>query len=332
MVRYFYWIGQTGELAMVDLLRIETFLHAAEHLNFSEAARILHLSQPTVSHHIKILEKELGVALFERQGASITLTEAGRILLPWARRMLRDSIEMQEMMESFKEGIAGNLQIACSTTSGKYVLPQLAARFALRHPHIHTKLLRCTPISVVPNLLEREANLGVVSYEILGKEIEIQEFFKDRIVFIVPQNHPFISRSSIQPEELLDETVIIRETTSGTRKIVLSELAKYDISLEDLDILMEIGNAEAIVRTVAAGYGVSFVSKLAVSCALERGTVVEVPIDGLNLVRKIYMVRRKLDHSSRPADAFWSFIHDPSNKDLIELADRGDSNNTIRDL
>jgi DNA-binding transcriptional LysR family regulator len=317
---------------MVDLLRIETFIHAAEHLNFSEAARILHLSQPTVSHHIKNLEQELGVVLFEREGTSISLTEAGRLLLPWARRMLRDSIEMQEMMESLKEGIAGNLQIACSTTAGKYVLPQLAARFSLRHPNIQTKLMRCTPISVVPNLLEKEANLGVVSFEIPGKEIEIQEFFKDRIVFIVPKNHPFIARSSIEPEELLNEPIMMRETTSGTRKIVLSELAKYDISLENLKTFMEIGNAEAIVRTVAAGYGVSFVSKLAAACALERGNVVTLPIDGLNLVRKIFMVRKKLDSSNRPADAFWSFIHDPSNKDLIELAGRGDLNYTIQDI
>ena len=317
---------------MIDLLKVETFVHAAEHLNFSEAARILHLSQPTVSHHIKSLEQELGVVLFERDGTSIKLTEAGRLLLPWARRMLRNSIEIQEMMESLKEGIAGNLQIACSTTAGKYVLPQLAARFSLRHPNISTKLLRCTPISVVPNLLEKQANLGVVSYEIPGKEIEIQEFFKDLIIFIVPKDHPFVSRSTIQPEDLLGEPVMIRELTSGTRKIVLSELAKFDIHQEDLNIFMEIGNAEAIVRTVAAGYGVSFVSKLAAACALERGNVVAVPIEGLNLLRKIYMVRRKLEHSNRPADAFWSFIHDPSNKDVIELASRGDLNYTIQDI
>ncbi len=317
---------------MVDLLRIETFLHAAEHLNFSEAARILHLSQPTVSHHIKNLEQELGVSLFERDGSSISLTEAGRLLLPLARRMLRDSSEMQEMMESVKQGIAGNLHIACSTTAGKYVLPQLSARFSLRHPNIRTKLLRCTPLSVVPNLLEKEANLGVVSSEIPSKEIELQEFFKDLIIFIVPRNHPFVSRSSIQPEDLLSEPVMMREPTSGTRKIMLSELAKYDISLENLNVFMEIGNAEAIVRTVAAGYGVSFVSKLAAACAMERGNVVAVPIEGFNLVRNIYMVRKKLVSSNRPADAFWGFIHDPSNKDLIELAGRGDLNYTIQDI
>ncbi|MFL7813681.1 MAG: selenium metabolism-associated LysR family transcriptional regulator [Anaerolineales bacterium] len=317
---------------MVDLLRIETFLHAAQYLNFSEAARVLHLSQPTVSHHIKTLEQELGVTLFERQGASIKLTDAGRQLLPWAKRMLRDSIELQEMMESLKKGLAGDLIIACSTTAGKYVLPQLAARFSIRHPNIRTQLLRCTPTSVIPNLLEREANLGVVSYEIPGKDIEIQEFFQDSIVFIVPQNHRFAARESINPEELLGESIIMRESTSGTRKVVLSELAKCDISLEDLSVFMEIGNAEAIVHTVAAGYGISFTSKLAAACVIERGNIVAVPIEGLSLVRTIYMVRKRLDNSNRLSDAFWSFVHDPSNKDLISLGGRGDIPYAIQDI
>jgi DNA-binding transcriptional LysR family regulator len=317
---------------MVDLQRIETFLHAAQNLNFSEAARILHLTQPTVSHHIKNLENDLGVELFERQGASIKLTEAGRLLVPWARKVLRDSIEMQEMMESLKEGIAGNLAIACSTTAGKYVLPQLAARFSLRHPKIRTTLLRCAPATVVPNLFDGKANLGVVSYEIRNNEMELQRFFQDSIVAIVPRNHPFVSQNKILPEDLLDQPIIMREDTSGTRKIVLSELAKHDISLEDLDIFMEIGNAEAIIRTVAAGYGISFVSKLAVGCALERGNVVAVPIQGMNLIRTIYMVRKRLNVSHRPQDAFWSFVHDASNQDLIEMAGRGDLDYSIQDL
>ena len=317
---------------MVDLLRIETFLHAAENLNFSEAARNLHITQPTVSHHIKTLEQELGVELFERQGAAIKLTDAGRLLVPWARRVMRDSIEMQEIMESLKKGMAGSLQIACSTTAGKYVLPHLAARFSIRHPNVQTTLLRCTPASVAMNLLEGEANLGVVSYEIPGKDMELQEFFHDLISVIVPRDHPFLSRNTILPEDLLAEQIIMREDTSGTRKIVLSELAKHDISLDDLNIFMEVGNAEAIVRTVAAGYGISFVSKLAAACALERGNVIAVQIDGINLVRTIFMVRKRLKESHRPADAFWGFVHDPSNQDLIDMASRGDLNYTIRDL
>jgi DNA-binding transcriptional LysR family regulator len=316
---------------MVDLIKVETFLHAAEKLNFSEAARILHLSQPTVSHHVKNLEQDLGVTLFKRQGASVQLTEAGRLLLPWARRMVRDSIEMQEMMDSLKQGLAGDLMIACSTTAGKYVLPLLAARFSKRHPRICTTLLRCTQESIVPKLLDGEANLGVASYEIPNQELDIQEFFQDSISVIVPSDHPFTLRKEVLPEDLLGENIIMREETSGTRKIVLSELAKHDIGLEDLDIFMQIGNAEAIVRTVSAGYGISFVSKLAAACALDRGTVAMVPIKGLNLTRKIYMVRKRLMDPSRAMDAFWGFVHDPSNRDLLELASRGDLNYLVRD-
>jgi len=314
---------------MVDLLRIETFLRAAENMSFSEAARELHLTQPTVSHHIKKLETELGVTLFDRRSSEIRLTEAGRMLLPWARKVLRDTFEMQEMMESIQKGIAGNLRIACSTTAGKYILPQLAARFSKRHPGINVSILRCTAEHIVENMLHGDADLGVVSYEIQDGELEMQEFFQDHISMIVPTNHPYVTREHINPEELIGEPIIMREETSGTRRVVLTELAKHDISLDDLHIFMEVGNAEAIVRTVASGFGISFVSKLATSCPLARGNVVNIPVHGLNLSRKIYMVRRKLTEPHRSQEAFWSFTHHQSNLDLIQSASQGKLNFSV---
>ena len=128
---------------MIDLIKIETFLLAAETLNFSETAKQLHMSQPSVSHQIKTLEQELGVTLFKRSGAGLRLTEAGRILLPWARRLLHDTKNIQEMMSSLEEEVQGNLHIACSTTAGKYILPQLAARFRQRYPGIQISIPAC---------------------------------------------------------------------------------------------------------------------------------------------------------------------------------------------
>ena len=113
----------------------------------------------------------------------------------------------------------------------------------------------------------------------------------------------------------------MREPTSGTRRVVLEELAKHDISLEDLNIFLELGNAEAIVRTVAAGYGIAFVSELAASYPLERGNVVSVRVDGLTLQRTIYMVRKRIGDAYRPRDAFWSFVHSPENADLLRLSE-----------
>jgi DNA-binding transcriptional LysR family regulator len=151
--------------------------------------------------------------------------------------------------------------------------------------------------------------------------MEYQEFFKDSIHLIVPKDHPWAFRSSIEPDEIINEPIIMREMTSGTRRVLLSELAKHDISESELNVFLELGNAEAIVLTVAAGYGISFASSLASSCPIDRGNVVEVPVRGLDLRRTVYMIRKKLITPNRPQDVFWSFVHDSTNQDLLQLAE-----------
>jgi DNA-binding transcriptional LysR family regulator len=306
---------------MLDIQKIETFLCAAESLNVSEAAKQLNLSQPTVSHHIKTLEQELGVELFERTNTGLRLTEAGRLLLPWARRLLHDTANLEAMMSSLQDDVVGSLRIACSTTAGKYILPQLAARFRQRYVGIQVQIPACAPDKVALDLLDGNAHLGVMSREANNPNLEIQEFFHDVITLIVPANHRWATRKSIDPAELLEEPLIMRESTSGTRHVVLEELAKHDISLEDLNIFMELGNAEAIVRTVAAGYGLAFVSELAATYPLERGNIASLRVEGLTLQRTIYMVRKRVGDAYRPRDAFWSFIHAPENADLLRLSE-----------
>jgi DNA-binding transcriptional LysR family regulator len=307
---------------MVDIEKLETFMLAAETLSFSETAKRLHLSQPTISHHIKSLEKSMGVVLFTRTNTGLDLTEAGRLLLPWAHRLLNDTNNMQSMMASIQSDVVGELRISCSTTAGKYVLPQLAARFCRLYPGVKVRILSCTPEDVTLKLLEGEVHIGVLSHEISTAGLESQEFFRDTITLIVPPDHRWAYRRVVDPAELLEEPIIIREETSGTRQVVLSELSKFDISLEDLNIFMELGNAEAIVRTVAARYGIGFVSKLATACPLERGNVVELDVQGLNLNRTIFMVRNTSSQAHRPRDAFWGYIHAPENADLIHLPEQ----------
>lgn len=307
---------------MVDIDKLETFLMAAETLNFSETAKRLHLSQPTISHHIKTLENDMGVVLFSRTNTGLILTEAGRLLLPWAHRLLHDAKNMQAMMASIQSDVVGELRITCSTTAGKYVLPQMATRFYRLYPGVMVRILSCTPEDVAIKLLDGEAHIGVLSREIQSAGLEIQEFFRDKIALIIPASHRWANRKAIEPGELLEEPIIIREETSGTRQVVLSELAKFDISLDDLNVFMELGNAEAIVRTVAAGDGISFVSQLATACPHERGNIIELDVEGLNLIRTIYMVRNVNADPHRPRDAFWSFIHAPENVDLIRMPEQ----------
>lgn len=305
---------------MLDIDKLNVFIHVTNNLSFTDAAKNLHISQPTVSKNIRDLEREMGVQLFDRSGARPRLTSAGKTLLPLARKIVRQSIELQELMSSLDEEVVGELRIACSTTVGKYILPQLAARLSHLHPEIHITILRCTPDHAVLNLLDGDADLGVISYETCSADLDCQEFFEDSIALIVSADHPWASRPSIDPEELLNEPIIVREPTSGTRRVMMEQLAKFDITIDDLTIFLELGNAEAIVTTVNAGYGVSFISTMAASCPLKYRNVVQVPVAGLELRRTIYMVRKSLDSPNRAQDAFWSFCHDPINADLLNMA------------
>ncbi len=306
---------------MIDLAKLQVFLYSAENLSFSKAAQQLHVSQPTVSHHIKMLEQELGAVLFDRSSSEIKLTEAGRILLPHARKLLRESIEIKQMMGSLDDRVVGHLRIACSTTTGKYILPQFAARFHTRHPNVRIYIRRCTASHVVPRLLNEDANLGVVSFDACSDDLDCQQFFTDNIILIAPIDHPWTERDVIDPSDLLGIPMIIREQDSGTRQVMLAELGRHDIGLEDLNIFLEVGNAEAIVKTVEQGFGVSFVSRIAAECAIERGTIAQIPIMDFDSHRKIYMIRKKLHAANRALEAFWAFVHDPTNVDLLLLAE-----------
>ena len=307
---------------MFDLERLRIFIYAAENMSFSAAAKELHLTQPTVSHHIKTLEKEIGQKLFDRAAGSLNLTEAGKLLLPWARKLIRESYELKKMMDSIEENIMGHLRIACSTTTGKYILPQFAARFHKRHPGVRVTIERCRSEGVASRILEEDSDLGVVSYDACGGKLECQEFFSDHIILIVPRDHPWATEDSIEPSRLLNESIILREPSSGTRKVMLAGLGKHDISIDNLDVFLEVGNAEAIVKAVEDGFGVAFISRLSAEWALRDGSVVVVPVSGLDLRRKIYMVRKEIQVPARPMEAFWGFVHDPSNADLLKMAEK----------
>jgi DNA-binding transcriptional LysR family regulator len=306
---------------MIELTRLRIFAHCAENLNFSQTAREMHLSQPTVSHHIKLLEQEAGVQLFERAGGGLQLTEEGRALLPWVRKLLREAMQLEEMVSSLQDEIVGQLRIACSTTTGKYILPQFAARFHERHKRVHVSIMRCTAEDVIPNLMEEDANLGVVSYDACTGDLECQEFFRDHIILIAPPGHVWGGGQLIEPYELIDQPIILREPTSGTRRVMLAELGKHDIALDDLNVFLEVGNAEAIVKAVEAGYGVAFTSRLAADWALDRKSVTRVRMMDMDMHRKVYMVRKSIQTPSRAVEAFWGFVRDPLNQDLISLAE-----------
>ena len=114
----------------------------------------------------------------------------------------------------------------------------------------------------------QSVDFAVLSSEVQAEGLESQLFFTDEIILVVPAGHPWSALECIEPDEILGEPIILREPASGTRQALKSALAEYDISLEDLNVLLEIGNTDGIVSAVSYGLGIAFVSKAASRCAL----------------------------------------------------------------
>ncbi|HSF81741.1 MAG TPA: LysR family transcriptional regulator [Anaerolineales bacterium] len=293
---------------MVNLRDLQAFLAAAEKGSFSAAGRQLQLSQPAISQKIDSLENRFGTKLFWRRGRSVQLTETGRMLKPIAQELLNASRRLEETMASLQGEVIGEMNLGCSTASGKYLLPGMISDFRRKYPQVRLNLLETSRESVLNKLLTGEVAFSVSSEQIEHRDIEFQDFFTDEVVLIVSAKHPWTGYAQIYPDDLLDEPLIMREELSGLPEALLNGLRDYDISPDMLNIGMVVGNAEATVIAVGEEIGVAFVSRLAAARDLELGRVIEVGVAGMRLEREIYMARNTRIPPTRAQTAWWEFV------------------------
>lgn len=296
---------------------LKVFLVACETKNFSQAGRQLHLSQPAISQTINNLEKHFGTKLFLRQGRSIYLTEIGQALRPMARELVAAARRMEESVFSLQGEVVGEFEIGCSTASGKYLLPGLIARYRRIFPLVRINVLVSSRNSIIKQLISGEVALGISSRRIDHRELEYKDFFTDEVILIVPANHPWTKFRRVYPDDLLDEPMILREESAGTIEVLKKGLLEHDISFDMLNVVLGLGNAEAIEIAVEEGIGVAFISRLAAKRGLEMGKIVEVEVESMSLFRKIYLARNQRFPSTRAQSGFWDFVLQPE-VDLIE--------------
>lgn len=293
---------------MLNLNELAVFLVAAESGNFTAAGRQLHISQPAVSQTIDSLEKQFGAELFTRRGRTVRLTEAGKILKPMAKELLAASRRVEETMLSLQGEVIGEMEIGCSTASGKYLLPGLIARFRRQYPQVRINVLISSRQAALNKLLAGDVDFGVSSKKIEHRDIEYQKFFEDEVILIVPAGHSWSQTRQIFPDDLLDEPMILREEVAGTREVLMESLRKHDILPEMLNVAMVLGNAEAIEMAVEEGIGVAFVSRLSAARGLALGRVVEVHVEGMHLRRSISLARNRRMPVTRAQTEFWEFV------------------------
>ncbi|MBE7434018.1 MAG: LysR family transcriptional regulator [Anaerolineales bacterium] len=313
------YLSEETEKKMIELSSLRVFLAAAEEKNFSKAARRLHMSQSAVSQHIQAMEHAYNVELFLRRGRSIALSEAGEALLPMAREMLRSARIMEDSLHNINHEVGGELLIGCSTSAGKYLLPVLLSMFQEEYPAIHPRVKVMSRDNVFERIRDQNIPMGVSSKMLEHRDIECQPLFDDRIFLIVPANHPWASYGQATPDDLVGQKIIMREEFSGTCETVMGEMKKFGITPDMLNVVMELGNPEAIEMAVERGVGIAFVSEMVAARGLAFGRVKKVEVRELDLKRTVYIARHIHHPFTRAHSLFWEFTqthHDHLNTEI----------------
>lgn len=293
---------------MLDTHQLNVFLVAADTLNFTQAARLLHMSQPSVSQHIQSLEQSFGQPLFIRAGRHMELTAAGHALVPLARDIVERSHLIEETMKSLEGEVHGHLQVGCSTTPGKYILPQLLANFHHDHPLVNVSCHVTSQGKAMEMLCDGEVHIAMVSEPHMScRTADTRRFMVDPVILIAPLDHPWAKRKEIDPQELYGGSFILREEGSGTQMALNLGLASVGVSIEELKTLLVLGSSEAIALSVKEGIGVGFVSQIVVT-QLVAGQVAIIKVRGLEIVREIFIGTQKRKPETAAQKAFWSFI------------------------
>ncbi len=291
----------------MDLRQLRTLAEVADRGSFSGAADALGISQPAVSQQIRALERDAGGRLLDRSGRRVELTERGALVLRYARRMLALSEEFQRDLDAGGDRLAGPLVVGSSTGLGEHVLPLLLGGFRQEHPGVTVSLRIEATATVIDRVLGRELELGVVGAARPHRALVYEPFLRDRVILAVPGGHRFAGRT-VELDELLREPLILMQSGAGVRTVIEEELRRAGVRPRDLNVAMEMGLQESAKAAVEAGYGVSFLSELAVERELRLGTLATAEVAGIDAARDFSTVRQAGHEPSRLVAAFleWS--------------------------
>jgi len=297
---------------MLDRFSLRTFYTLSNEKSFSSTANILCLSQPAVSHQIRILEEALETRLFDRIKGEVSLTPAGEILFKYARDILNLYQKAEKEIADLTQTSYGRLVIGASTTIGQYLLPTILGRFKGLYPKFEIFLTNANTKEITSQLLNNLIDLGLVEGPVSHKDILVKKFIEDELVVIASPKHRWQEEKEIEQDEFTKEPIIFREKGSGTRKVIEEILKKAKINFSDLNIQMELGSSEAIKSAVEAGLGIGIISQWAVLKEKKLNSLKILRIKGLRFKRDFTIILKHGYFRTKPMEQFLNFLNNHS--------------------
>ncbi|MGE5560867.1 MAG: selenium metabolism-associated LysR family transcriptional regulator [Chloroflexota bacterium] len=272
--------------------QLRALIEVADCGSFSAAAPRLGVSQPAVSLRVQSLERAVGIKLFLRQGEAVTLTAAGRICYDVARQIVRAWDAVNDQLTPLRGQVAGKLTIGASTIPSEYILPAHLKAYREEHPLVSIVLRVGGSQDILEAVSSGAVDLGVIGSQPQADQLEWFAVADDELALIAPVGHPWVG-TAIDPAEIAQEPLILREPGSGTRAAAIAALSALGVSPEALTIAGELGSHEAVVAAVEAGLGIAIVSSLAAGRAVADRRVALLDWPGAAIRRSFYCVTRR---------------------------------------
>lgn len=280
--------------------------------NFTKAAELLYLSQPSLSKQIKTLEKNLDVLLINRENNKISLTENGKIFLQYSERILALCEESCRALIDLKNGERGHLTVGASQTIGTYLMPRVLALFAQNYPQIDLKVQVNSTRLIAKNIINREVDIAVVGGEIpdeLKKSLAVEHFVEDEFSLIVPKSHPFATKKTITKEDLYHLNFITLNSNSTIRKFIDNILIQNQIETKQLKIIMQLNSIEGIKTAVSLGLGAAFVSSSAIEKEIELKTIEILNIENIRITRMLSIITNPECYKAKAFKFFYTELY-----------------------
>ncbi|MBP3041050.1 LysR family transcriptional regulator [Bacillaceae bacterium Marseille-Q3522] len=275
----------------MEYKQLTTFQKAAELLNFTHTAEQLNFAQSSVTAHIKALEDELGVQLFDRLGKSLALTDAGRKLLFYANQILSLTAEAKKAVAVEKEP-SGTLVIGATESLCTYRLPKILATFRQQYPKVHFHFSPGISDKDILQQLEK-GNLDaaiLMDADLVPDVFLVEKLKKEAILVVASPSHPLTTKQSVSPEDLFRESLLLTEKNCSYRRRFDHDFFRYGLSPEHI---FEFAGVEAMKQCVIAGLGIAVLPEMTVKKEVEEGTIKVLPWQESQLYVHAHLVRHK---------------------------------------
>jgi DNA-binding transcriptional LysR family regulator len=282
----------------MELHPLRVFLTVATEKSFSRAAEKLLRTQPAISLSIQRLEVELGEKLIDRSAKDLLLTDAGKVVLDYARRFENLQGELENALAEMRDKSAGRLTIGANESSTLYLLDHIE-RYRRQFPKIKVQIRRSLSSKIPAELIDGDLELGILTYDPEDERLVSKVIYRDHLAFIVSPQHRLAGEDEVSISELSDEQFIAHNVVSPYRAVVLREFQRHKVPLH-MDL--EMPTIEAIRKMVQRNEGVAFLPRMCVDEEIRQGILHEVKVREMDVDRKIrlvYPARRVLSHAAQ---------------------------------